>query len=96
MMTDKELQAKYPLPPDMAELADTLAHGHPKPRKAAEGIADMQHILDALQEEKALTLAAMEQFPHQEMSADLAALNREIADHEARLREYQTQLDGKN
>jgi hypothetical protein len=95
-MNDRDLQAKYPLPPDMAELADTLAHGHPRPRPAAEGIADMQNILKALHEEKALTLASIEQFPHQDFQPELAALNDAIADHEARLREYQTQAEGIN
>lgn len=113
-MTDAELQKKYPFPPEMQELAETMLNGgKPVARPAALGVEQMQAILNKLREDKVKLLNAIEEndsrdFSHKNDDArydaclaktfekDLAELNREIADYEKRLQEYETQKKGLN
>jgi hypothetical protein len=103
-MNDAELQARYPLPPDVRELAETMLNGgKPLPRKAALGVEQMRAILKKLRQDALDTLAVLDEchadvepVRHSALTEDLTLLKREIADYEQRLQEYQAQQDGLN
>ena len=101
-MSDAELQAKYPLPPEVREMVNTMFNdGKPIKRPAAQGVAEMQVILRKLQQDKIETLAALDESAaepvrHAALLEDLADLNREIRDYTARLGEYGVQLQALN
>jgi hypothetical protein len=101
-MTDAELQAKYPLPPEMQELTETMLNGgKPVARPAAMGVEQMQVILKKLREDQRKTINSMEEFSTNEalvatLANDLKALKLEIAYYEQRLQEYATQQSGLN
>lgn len=92
---DAALLKKYPLPPELAELADTLAHGHPRPRTPAAGIADMQAILKKLRADRGATVEAMDlpkngnEDLQRSLLRDLDAIDREIRQYTLRLAEYE-------
>jgi hypothetical protein len=96
-MTDADLQKKYPLPPEMKELAETMLNGGiPVARPAAVGVEQMRVILQKLKEDKAKTLDAINNHVfddgvEQILQDDLTALNREIKHYEERLAEYELQ-----
>ena len=100
-MSDDELMKKYPVPPEIVEMANwTLIKGWPAPRTAAVGVAQMQEILTKLKADQVATIAAIEEEANLEIQNhlwdDMRQINREIADYEKRLAEYQTQVDGLN
>ena len=105
-MSDAELQAKYPLPPEMQELAETMLNGgKPVARPAVLGIEQMQAILKKLRADKVKTLAAIEanhdlsatgEATRKILGTDLAQLNREIKYYEERLAEYELQHQHRN
>ena len=106
MMTDDELQKKYPLPPEMQELAETMLNGgQPVARAAAVGVDQMRVILQKLREDKVKLLAAIAENAGREhydallaqtFGHDLTELNREIVEYDQRLKQYELQQQGLN
>ena len=100
MSREEEFLKKYPLTPDLEELASTLGNGgKPVARPATQGAAEMTAILIQLRKDQAATVAAMATatgWNYKNLLADLDALKAEIRDYEARLKEYQTQQDSLN
>lgn len=93
-----------PTPAELEMIADT-AHqaerGRPMPRKAGEGVADMQARIESLTAGKRkildqLELATLNPQLSIGLEQTLADINQELREAQERLREYQTQQKGLN
>lgn len=94
----RESLEKYPLRPDDADMADEYARaksGQPqRVRAAVEGLRAMQSRIAMLKADKTKTLEAMDDAGGAllaTLTADLNRLNKDLAEAEIRLTEYQAQ-----
>jgi len=79
---------------DLTDAARRATGQAPLPRTAAQGVADMQERIRQLTVQKSRLLELMH-LPS-DLDSQLATLNRELADCQQRLKEYEHQRAGKN